>query len=785
VKLVKMWALPLCVAVLIANPVRAHAETATKPAGTALRDPGPSPAAARANATPVWPQPLKPRPGAPNIVLILLDDVGFGAASVMGGPVKTPELETLADKGLRYNNFHVNAMCSPTRAALLSGRNDHQVGFGSLADLAAGFPGYNTIWPKSAASVAEVLRLNGYSTAAFGKWHNTPTWEVDPAGPFDRWPTSMGFEYFYGFQAAEDSQWEPRLFRNTLPVEPPATKAAGYHLTTDLVDDAMHWLRQHDASVPGKPFFLYFATGATHAPHQVPEEWIDRYKGQFDEGWDRLREETFARQKAAGLIPANAKLTPRPAELPAWDSLSPEQRKLLAREAEVYAGFLAQTDYEVGRLLRSIREDGHGDNTLVFYIVGDNGASSEAGLYGQDLTQVDGSPASISERLQRADELGSEAFYNHYSAAWAWGLTTPFKGAKIEANYLGGTTDPMIVSWPARIQAHGEVRSQFQHITDIVPTIYEVAGITAPAVVNGVKQLALEGKSLAGSFADATAPSTHHVQFFETLGYRGIYKDGWWAGTPNIIPSWEIYARYDSSPVGAHPWELYKLDSDYSQADDLASQYPQKLQEMVALFDREARRNNVYPLVPSFTGHPGVDPHRTSFVYRSGVERIPVRVGPQMAGRSHTITARVTIPESGAEGVIIAEGGRLGGFTLYVKNGHVVYEANAWGNSTGRIVSSTVLPQGPVAISVDFEVSAAAKDSDLGVLNSIFQPSKRASVRLSIDGKAAGETVVANMLPFYLETLDVGSDLGSPVSPDYASPFRFTGTIETVSIDLR
>jgi len=741
----------------------------------------------RDQSKPDWPQQVKAPAGAPNILLVLLDDVGFGATSALGGPVKAPELDKLAAEGLRYNSFHVNSLCSPTRGALLSGRNDHEIGFGTVADLATGYPGYNSIWPRSAASIAEVLKDNGYSTAAFGKWHNTPVWEINPTGPFEHWPTSLGFEYFYGFQAGEDNQWEPRLFRNTVAVEPPTTKAQGYHLTSDLANDAIKWLHQHDAVAPDKPFFLYFATGATHAPHHVPQEWIDKYKGHFDQGWDKLREETFARQKALGVIPANAELTPRPAELPAWDSLSPEQKTLLAHEAEVYAGYLAHTDHEVGRLVDAIHEEGQGDNTLVLYIVGDNGASAEGGLDGQDLRKANGAPASVDERLDRIGDLGGESFYNHYAAGWAWGLDAPFQWTKQVASHLGGTTDPLIVSWPARIKDKGGLRTQFHHVIDIAPTLYEVAGIKAPDEVNGVRQLPLEGQSLAYSFDDPKAPGTHHVQYFEMVGNRGIYKDGWWAGARHLLP-WQLAAKQFSLfdvAIGQHPWELYNLNEDYSQAHDLAAKDPEKLKELVALFDSEARRNNVYPLVPRFAGFPGLNAGRTVFTYREGVNRIPVRVAPAIGGRSHSITADVTIPESGAEGVIIAEGGRLGGFTLYVKNGRAVYEANAFGNSTGRIVSADPLPTGKVHITVDFTVDAKADASNGAIEKALLLTGKPGTARLSVNGKPAGEAAVAGIVPIYHETLDIGSDLGSPVSPDYATPFNFTGKIEKVVLELK
>jgi arylsulfatase len=736
----------------------------------------------RDQSKPDWPQQVKAKAGAPNVLLVLLDDVGFGATSALGGPVKAPELEKLASEGLRYNSFHVNSLCSPTRSALLSGRNDHEIGFGNVTEGATGYPGYNSVWPKSAASVAEVLKDNGYSTAAFGKWHNTPTWEVSPVGPFNHWPNALGFEYFYGFLAAADNQWEPRLYRNTVPVEPSGKPGSGYHLTIDLANDAIKWLHQHDAVAPDKPFFLYFATGATHTPHHVPQEWVDKYKGKFDQGWDKLREETFARQKALGVIPANAELTPRPAELPAWDSLSAEQKKLLAHEAEVYAGFLEQTDHEVGRVIEAIKEEGKGDNTLILYIVGDNGASGEGGLEGTDARTVEGKLETVENRAKIADELGSELFSNHYAAAWAWGLDTPFQWTKQVASHLGGTTDPLVVSWPAGIKDKGGIRTQFQHVTDIAPTLYELAGITPPTVVNGVPQIPLEGKSLAASFNDPQAPSTHPVQYFEMVGNRGIYKDGWWAGSRHLLP-WQALVSdvWDQTPVGQHPWELYNLTVDYSQAHDLAAQNPEKLKELVALFDSEAKRNNVYPLAPHTGPQPSLSDGRTHFVFRSGVERLPPRSVPNLRGRSHTITADVEVPAGGAEGVIIADGGRYGGFSLYIKDGKPVYEVNAYSHSAAKLVSDAPLPTGKVHIEVAVTADPLKNASDRTPGRVIAS----GTARLSVNGKQVAEGPIANFISVYGETLDVGKDLGSPVSPAYESPFAFTGTINTVVLDLK
>ena len=733
----------------------------------------------RDKSSPDWPQRPSASKGAPNVILILLDDVGFGATSTFGGPAPTPALDELAKGGLRYNRFHVNSLCSPTRAALLSGRNDHEIGFGTVIEGAQGYPGYNSIWPRSAASIAEILKLNGYSTAAFGKWHNTPAWETNPAGPFDHWPTGLGFEYFYGFVAGMDEQWYPRLYRNTVAVEPPTTPAAGYHLTSDLANDATRWVQQHDAVAPQKPFFLYFATGATHEPHQVPQEWIDKYKGKFDQGWDKLREETFARQKEFGIIPANAELTPRPKELPAWDSLTADQKKLLSHQMEVYAGFLAHTDYEIGRLLHNIKADGHNEDTIVFYIPGDNGASAEGGIEGHDALTAEGKPRSMEERLALSAEMGSDLYLNHYASGWAFATCTPFQWSKQVASHLGGTRDPLIVSWPGHIKDAGGLRSQFHHVTDIAPTIYELAGIQFPESVNGVKQLPLEGVSMVYTFDHPDQPSPHKIQYFEMVGNRGIYKDGWWAGSRHLLP-WDLAAHWQDRRPENNPWELYNLSEDYSQAHDLAAQNPEKLKELVQLFDSEARRNNVYPLTPFGSPMPTPYDGSTTFVYHAGVERIPAASAPRLTGRAHRITADVEIPPGGAEGVILAQGGVLGGYTLFIKNGRVVYEVNASGNRAGTVSSEPLAP-GKAHIVLEFTPDTTTPRPGLIAGRS---PSPGVA-RLSVNGKSAGETKIAVLGVNYFETLDVGADLGSPVSPAYASPFRFTGKIETVRVDLQ
>jgi arylsulfatase len=735
----------------------------------------------RDTSKPDWPQHPKAHSGAPNVVLILLDDVGFGATSTFGGPINTPAFQQLADRGLRYNRFHVNAMCSPTRAALLSGRNSHQMAFGNITELASGYPGYNSLWPKESASIAEVLKDNGYSTAAFGKWHNTPMWEVNAAGPFDRWPTGLGFEYFYGFLSAQTSQWEPTLYRNTLPVDPLVSRRAGDHLTTDLVDDAIGWVHRHDALASEKPFFLYFATGATHVPHHVSQDWIAKYKGKFDEGWDVLRQRTFDRQKQLGVIPANAELTPRPKEMPAWDSLSADQKKLLTRQMEVYAGFLAQTDYEVGRLLAEIKADGHNEDTIVFYIAGDNGSSAEGTPEGRDASNIDGKASSVAERVEKIDDLGGELFLNHFATAWAWSMNTPFQWAKEVASHLGGTRDPLVVSWPGHINKTGEIRSQFTHLIDVAPTIYELASITPPTEVNGIKQTPIEGTSFAYTFDHPEAPGRHNTQYFEMLGSRGIYKDGWWAGSFNHIP-WPTEKNAFNAGPEPKPWELYHLDEDFSQAHDVAAQYPDKVKELEALFDSEARRNHVYPLEPLRDGVPFITNGKTSFLYRSGQQQIPASSAPRVSQRAHVITAELNIPAGGATGAIVVEGGRYGGFTLYAKSGSLIYESNISGHRVGQVVSSERLPVGKVTVAVAFAPDNPVSDQPTVALT----PARLVPgiITLSINGKAVGSGHIAGV-GNNTDTFDIGYDRGSPVSASYTSPFVFNGEVESVRVELK
>ena len=732
-----------------------------------------------------WPRPPKAPAGAPNVVLILVDDVGFGATSTFGGPIPTPTFDKLAAAGLRYNSFHVNSLCSPTRAALLTGRNNHEVGFGSIAEWSSPYSGYNTLLPKSSATIAEVLKENGYATAAFGKWHNTPMWQVSPAGPFDRWPTGLGFDYFYGFIQAADSQYYPRIFRDTTPVEPGTTPQQGYHFTTDITNDAITWLHRHDAVASDQPFFIYYATGATHTPHQVPQKWIDMYKGKFDQGWDALRQAAFDRQKSLGVIPANAELTPRPAGLPAWDSLTPDQKKLLAHQMEVYAGFLAQTDYEIGRMLDAIRDEGQADNTVVMEIVGDNGASAEGGLEGTDAHDVNGKPLTIEARLDTADLLGSETYMNHYAAAWAWALSSPFPGTKQDASHLGGTTDPLIIVWPGHIKDAGGLRSQFSHVNDIAPTIYDIVGVKPPAEVDGVAQTPLEGTSLTYTFDSASAPSRHHVQYFCTSGNRAIYKDGWWAGDL-FHSTWEgvvLTGGVADKDLDTHPWELYNLNDDYSQAHNLAGKYPEKLKEMQALFAQEATRNHVSPLLPAMEEYPaGQAAGQRTFTYRSGVDRLPYAIAPHLAGHAYTITADIDVPAEGGDGVIVAQGGRYGGLSLFVKDRRVIYEINAYGNRSGQLVATDPLAPGKAHVVLSLVPNEAVGKEDAAFAQRHPIPG---TAQLSVNGQPEGQAQFANVNLRFGETLDIGSDLGSPVSPDYRTPDRFTGQIDKVTIEIK
>jgi arylsulfatase A-like enzyme len=755
----------------------------------------PEPAGSGAMHIPSWPPLPKARNDAPNILLVMLDDVGFSAPSSYGGPVATPELDRLAQEGVRYNRFHTAAVCAPSRAALLTGRNHHQVGFGSQPEFPSPYPGYNSIWPKSAASVAEVLRLNGYSTAIFGKWHNTPNWEKGPVGPFDRWPTGLGFEYFYGFMSGASSEYEPYLYRNTLPVAPPARPEQGYHLMADLTDDAIRWIHQHDAVAADKPWFVYFSASGAHSPHHVPPDWIARYKGRFDKGWDHLREETFRRQKRLGVIPSSAELTARPEGLPAWSSLSAGQKRLYARQMEVYAAFLSQTDHEVGRLLQAARSANRADNTLVVYVVGDNGGSSEGGLEGIDRglgASSNHMPDGVETMIEHMDSLGGIDYDNLFAAGWAWASSTPFQGMKQDAAHFGGTRNGLVVAWPGHT-AHGRaVRTQFSHLVDIAPTLYEAAGVTLPESVDGVAQLPLEGRSLLASLTDPSAPELHHMQYFEIRGNRALYKDGWVAAAGHFRP-WELMTKAESvyaSKVSDAHWELYHVAEDFSQAHDLALKFPEKLSEMRQAFDEEAHRNGVYPLVPVGSGSPSLTRGKSTFAYRGDVGRIPPEAMPELGGRSHVLSADIAVPAGGARGVLAAQGGRYGGWTLYLQDGRPVYEVNIFNIFHERIVSSETLQGGRFAIAFEFRADESptfATDAAATILPTGGRNMRGGQARLLIDGRAvaAGHFRKFGGFSGSFDAFDVGRDEGSPVSDAYAAPFPFTGTIDRVTIDLK
>ncbi|MBD2411948.1 sulfatase-like hydrolase/transferase [Nostoc calcicola FACHB-3891] len=729
------------------------------------------------DSQPDFPQPITAPANAPNVLLVILDDVGFGQASTFGGPVDTPNLTRLAERGLRYNQFHTTALCSPTRAALLTGRNHHSVNTGVVEELATGYPGYTTVLPKSAATVAEILRQNGYNTAAFGKWHNTPDFETSAAGPFDRWPTGLGFEYFYGFLGGDTNQWSPALVENTKRIDKP--NKPDYHLTPDLVDHAIAWIRNQQSIAPEKPFFGYLATGATHAPHHAPKEWIDKYKGKFDQGWDKLREETFARQKQQGVIPANAQLTPRPQELPAWDSLSAEQQKLYAHMAEVFAGFLGHTDYQVGRLINAVDQLGELDNTLVIYVVGDNGASAEGGLTGSvnELQVFNGVPENLQQLLAAYDDLGSPKTFNHFPAAWAWAVSSPFQWTKQIASHFGGTRNPLVISWGANIKDQGGIRSQFHHVIDITPTILEVAGITVPKEVNGVKQQPIEGTSFAYTFDDPNAPSHRETQYFEMLGNRAIYHEGWIAAARHGRLPWERTAKGN---FDTDKWELYNITEDFSEANNLAKENPEKLEKLQKLFLKEAKKHNVLPLDDRLAERfdvkirPNLTRGRTTFTYYPGTVGIPEGSAPNLKNRSFTITANVEIPENGAEGVILTQGGRFAGWSFFLEDGKPTYIYNYANTARYTIQSPEKLPIGKSTIRFNFDYDGGVGAGGIG--------------KLFINDRQVAEGRVDKTIAYRLaldETFDVGRDTGTPVVDSYQVPFAFTGNLQQVSLDLR
>src|SRR6516165_1774462 len=628
-------------------------------------------------STPDFPKGVEAPAGAPNILLILTDDVGFGATSTFGGPIQTPNFQRLADTGLRYNMYHTTELCSPTRAALITGRNHHSVASGVITEMATGYPGYNSLVPKSAGSVVEVLKENGYNTSWFGKMHNVPDWMSSQAGPFDLWPSGLGFEYFYGFIGGDSDQWHPALYENTRPIEPYLGNP-NYILDHDLADKAIAWMQMQHALAPNKPWLLYYATGTAHAPHHAPKEWIAKYKGQFDQGWDKVREQTLERQKKLGVVPANTDLSRRPEQIPAWDSLSADQKRLYAHMMEVYAGALSYADNQIGRLLDEVEQSGQRDNTLIFFIMGDNGASAEGSLQGttnEVATAGNGVKEDLPFLLSQINNLGGPLTYNHYPVGWAHAMDAPMQWTKQVASHFGGTRNGMVISWPTKIKDKGGLRSQFCHVIDVVPTIYEAAGITPPDVLDGVKQQPIDGVSFVYTFDQSNAPTHHPSQYFELVGNRAIYKDGWIASTTPLRLPWVTAAGVAEPNPDDFKWELYNVSEDFSQANNLAAKNPAKLKELQAAFEVEAKKYNVYPLDSSFATRvdPSIRPSltcgRNEFTYYQGMIRIPEGSAPDFKNKSWTVAAEITVPESGAEGILATMGGRFGGWVLWMTDG--------------------------------------------------------------------------------------------------------------------
>jgi arylsulfatase len=724
---------------------------------------------------------VKAPAGAPNVVIVLIDDLGFGATGTYGGPIPTPTLERLAQGGLRYNNFHTTALCSPTRAALKSGRNHHMVNMGFVTEMATGFPGDTGQIPNATAPVAEMLRLNGYSTAAFGKWHETAAWETSVSGPFDRWPTHQGFDKFYGFIGGETNQWAPYLYDGVTQVELPHDP--NYHFLSDMTDKAVAWIKYQKAITPEKPFFVYFAPGATHAPHHVPKEWIAKWQGKFDQGWDKIREETFARQLKDGIIPSGTKLAPKPQAIKEWATLSADEKRLFSHQAEVFAAFLDFTDSEIGRMLAAVKETGEADNTLVFYIAGDNGASAEGGENGlfNEYTYFNGVQETVPELLKVIDKWGGPETYPHMAAGWAVAFDSPFTWTKQVASDFGGTRNGMVVSWPKGIKAKNELRSQFGHVIDVVPTILEAAGLPQPKVVNGTPQIPIQGTSLVYSFDNATAKERHTTQYFEIAGNRAIYHDGWLARTIHKAP-WE---RTPRAPLQKDAWELYNVRADYSLTVDLAAKNPQKLKELQALFMKEAEKNHVLPIddrvferaVAEMVGRPDLMTGRASLTLAEGMTGMMENVFINVKNKSKTITAEVEVPAGGGNGAIIVQGGRFGGWALYVKDGVPAYDYNFLGMKRFSIAASKPLAPGKATIRFDFAYDGGGLGK--GGLGTLF-----------VNGEKVAEGRIEHTQPMIFsadETADVGIDLGTPVVETIGSEAKskFTGKIAKVTVEVK
>ena len=720
---------------------------------------------------------VKAPEGAPNVLVILIDDMGFGVSEAFGGPITTPTMDKLAQNGLKYNRFHTTALCSPTRVALLTGYNHHSNNMGAITEAATTFPGNTGVRPQTITPMAEVLRQNGYNTAAFGKYHETPPWEISNSGPQDRWPTRSGFEKFYGFIGGETNQWAPLIYDGVTLVETP--EDPNYHFTTDMTNQAISWVRYQKALSPDKPFFMYYAPGATHAPHHVPKEWIEKYKGKFDQGWDKIREWTLERQKKLGIVPENTKLAPKPKDIKDWDKLSADEKKLFTRQMEVYAGFAEQTDYEVGRLISSIEKLGVIDNTIIIFIAGDNGASAEGQMNGMfsEMTYFSGVPETVPDMLKHYDDWGGPSTYPHFSAGWAVAMDAPFSYTKQVASDFGGVRNGMIIQWPAGINAKGEMRSQFGHVIDIAPTIYEVTKIPAPKMVNGIEQDPIEGTSLANTFSDAGAEEKHKVQYFEMFGNRGVYSDGWLARTIHR-PAW---LQKPLNTLQEDKWELYNTIEDFSLSNDLASQNPEKLKELQALFMKEAEKYHVLPLDDrllertnaELMGRPTVMGNRNTVTYGEGMKGMGVDIFIDLRNTSYTITSEVAINANG-NGVIVCQGGRFGGLSFYIKNGKPAFSYNYLGLESTQIISNESLKPGNYKLVYDFKYDGDGMGK--GGVGTIFVNDKKV-IEKRIEKTQPGIFSVDDLA-------DIGVDDGTHVA-DYGSSSKFNGKIEYVTIERK
>jgi arylsulfatase len=742
-------------------------------------------------SSPAWPQPVRALPGSPNVLFIVLDDVGFGQLGCYGSPIATPNFDALAANGLRYNNMHTTALCSPSRSCIVTGRNHHSNGMAAITELASGFPGYNGIVPFENGFLSEMLLGHGYNTYMIGKWHLTPSNHETAAGPYDRWPLARGFERFYGFLGGDTSQWYPELVYDNHQVEPPAKPEEGYHLTEDLVDKSMQFIADAKQIDPDKPFYLHLCLGAAHAPHHVAKEWADRYAGQFDDGWDAYRDTVFAAQKKLGIVPPGTELSRHDPDVPEWDSLPETSRRLFSRMMEVFAGFLSHADQHVGRLLDFLRARGDLDNTIVM-VVSDNGASAEGGPAGttNEAQFFNNAPESLEDSLARIDEIGGPTTFNHYPWGWTWAGNTPFRRWKRET-YRGGVSDPFIVSWPQGIAAKGEVRTQYAHIIDLVPTVLDVLGIEPPARIRGVTQSPLQGVSFAKSFHDDGADSDHHTQYFEMLGHRAIYSDGWRAVCPWPGPSFTEAGVGFGQPITADKlseldaagWELYHVDEDFAENNDVAADNRAKLIALIGTWYVEAGRYGVMPVDGSglqriIAEKPQAAAPRDSYLFIPGTQSTPFFAGPRVLNRPHSITATVEIPDGGAEGVLLSQGGAAGGYSLFIKDGRLHYVHNYLSRSLHRVSSPAAIPAGAHELRFEFEPTGEAN----------LPAGKGAPGRLQlyIDKALVAEAEAPVTIPFAINpgALTCGANPGSPVTPEYNSPFRFTGTVHNVTVDV-